>query len=180
MRRHLGEQSGHHQAADALAPVLGRHPDAGHAGHRHLLTAPPLPHVVEHRAARQPVTGEGAQAAALGDEPGHSLPPVVAFPGSLDPEGPLGQVQLRVDVVTGEHQPDLDPGIPVNSHEHPPYASPPGPVTSINRRTVPPSSEAVEHERGGGERAIQGSVGVRAAAVREAGPAQGGNRCARV
>jgi hypothetical protein len=41
----------------------------------------------------------------------------------LDPECPFGQVKLCVDIVFGTQGPDLDAGIQMVSHEHPPYGS---------------------------------------------------------
>jgi hypothetical protein len=131
VRRYLIEQSRHQQVPDPPAPVLGRHPDAGHSGHRRRLPTPPLPHVVEHRAAGQPVTDEGAQAPALGDNPGYGLPPLVTLGCVHGPEGSFGQVELRVDVVAGKHHPDLDLTIRMIGHGQLPYGSPAAPVTSI-------------------------------------------------
>ena len=100
-RRDRVEQGGHQQAADAPAPVLRRHLDAGHPGHRHRAAAPPLPHVLQRGPGRRAAAGEGAQVPPARDEPGQRQDPPVAVGGGHGTEGPFGQVELGIGIVAG-------------------------------------------------------------------------------
>ena len=99
--RDLVEQGGHQQAADAPAPVLRRHLDAGHPGHRHRAAAPPLAHVLERGRGGRAAADEGAQVPSAGDEPGQRPHAPVAAGTGPGTEGPLGQVELGIGIVAG-------------------------------------------------------------------------------
>ena len=85
-------------AADAQAPVLGRHGDAGHPGHRHRTAPPPLPHVLQDGPGGRASADEGTQASPLGDGPGQRPDPAVVAGGGPGTEGPFGQVELGAGV----------------------------------------------------------------------------------
>ena len=60
-RGHLGQLGRYQLPGDAPAPVLGRHRDPGHAGHRHRPAGPPLPQVMEGGRADRAAAIEGAE-----------------------------------------------------------------------------------------------------------------------